>query len=362
MKKYIFSLMLSFSSILSLSAMSYEAAREQARFLTDKMAYELNLNDQQYNDCYEINLDYLLSVETADQIYGDYLAYRNADLRHILYDWQYTIFAAADYFFRPLAWLHNRWFFPIYRHYHAGYYYYGFPAVYHSYRGGHGRFYHHDGYYVSRRPHWNGGFRGVDRHPMNHHGSVGHSRHDRHDRYNRHDRHDSGRGNGYHIGDGNQRGNSGHSSHDNVGRGNSGHSNHDNVGRGSSRHSSHDNVGRGNSGHSNHDNVSRGNNGGYDHPSSTRTTVHNGLHNGITHSSGSHDRITHKGNIGGGMRSSTRSGSISSISHSGGSHSGGFRGTSRGSSHGGSSHGGGSHSSGSHGGGSHGGHGGGRGR
>ena len=28
-------------------AMSYERAREEALYLTDKMAYELNLNDQQ---------------------------------------------------------------------------------------------------------------------------------------------------------------------------------------------------------------------------------------------------------------------------------------------------------------------------
>ena len=153
MKKIIFSLMLSFSSILSLSAMSYNEAREQARFLTDKMAYELNLTDQQYSDCYEINLDYLLSVETADDLYGDYLTYRNADIRHILFDWQYSLFAAADYFFRPLSWLHGAWYFPVYRHYSVGHYYFGHPAVYYSYRGGHGRFYHRAGYYISRRPH-----------------------------------------------------------------------------------------------------------------------------------------------------------------------------------------------------------------
>ena len=32
---------------LSTMAMSYEQARERALFLTDKMAYELNLNDEQ---------------------------------------------------------------------------------------------------------------------------------------------------------------------------------------------------------------------------------------------------------------------------------------------------------------------------
>ena len=337
--------------------MSYEEAREQARFLTDKMAYELNLNDQQYNDCYEINLDYLLSVETADDIYGDYLAYRNADIRHILYDWQYTIFAAADYFFRPLAWLHNRWFFPIYRHYHVGYYYYGYPAVYYSYRGGHGRFYHHNGFYASRRPHWNGGLRGMDRHPMNHHGSVGRG---------------GGRGNGYRIGDGGRgggRGNGyrigdggrGNDRHDNnIGRGNDRHDN--NIGRGNDRHDS--NIGRGNShsgstiGHESHNN-----NRGYDHPSSTRTTVNSGSHSTSRSGSfggGSHSSTSRSGGFSGGSHSSstTRSGGFGGGSHSGGSSrggSGGFGGGSRGGGSHGGGFGGGSHGGGSRGGGSHGG-------
>ena len=171
MKKYILSLVLS-SLTMALSAMNYNEAREQARFLTDKMAYELNLNEQQYNDCYEINLDYLMSVTTADDVYGDYLSYRNADIRHILYDWQFSLFAAADYFLRPLAWYHGAFIFPIYRHYTPGHYYYAHPVVFNTYHGGHGRFYHRAGFYASRRPHWNGGFRGNDR--VHHRGQVAH--------------------------------------------------------------------------------------------------------------------------------------------------------------------------------------------
>ena len=72
--------------------MSYEQARQEALYLTDKMAYELNLNDQQYNDAYEINLDYLLSLNAESDLYEDYLSYRLSDLRHILYDWQYNSF------------------------------------------------------------------------------------------------------------------------------------------------------------------------------------------------------------------------------------------------------------------------------
>ncbi len=358
MKKYMFSLMLSFCSILSLSAMSYEEAREQARFLTDKMAYELNLNDQQYNDCYEINLDYLLSVETADDIYGDYLAYRNADLRHILYDWQYTIFAAADYFFRPLSWLHNRWFFPVYRYYRVGYYYYGHPTVYYSYRGGHGRFYHHGGFYVQRRPHWNGGFRGTDRHHITHHGGM--DRGGRGNGYHIGDRGHGirgsfeGRGNGYRIGDGGR----GHSTSEthrsgDITRGSG------SISRGSgsiSRGSG--SVSRGGG------SISRGSGSlsrSYDHPSSTRTTVSAGSRshsdygrgNSGGFSRGSSSMGTSRGSSSmgtsrgsssmGTSRGSSSIGTRSSVSsHSmGGSRSGGFSGGSRGGGFGGSSRGGG---------------------
>lgn len=48
MKRYILSLAMICSCILGANAMDYETAREEALYLTDKMAYELNLNDQQY--------------------------------------------------------------------------------------------------------------------------------------------------------------------------------------------------------------------------------------------------------------------------------------------------------------------------
>ena len=52
-----------FAATVSANAMSYEQARDQALFLTDKMAYELNLTQDQYEAAYEINLDYLLSID-----------------------------------------------------------------------------------------------------------------------------------------------------------------------------------------------------------------------------------------------------------------------------------------------------------
>lgn len=173
MKKLLGILSVLFIGWTTANAMPYEEARDRARFLTDKMAYELNLNDAQYNDAYEINLDYFLNLRTESDLYGSYWTYRNADLRHILYDWQYTLFAAADYFFRPVIWRANAWFYPVYGIYRVNHFYYNPPRVYHVYRGGHYAHHHHHhvSYYAHRRPAWNGGFRGTSRGPVadNHH-------------------------------------------------------------------------------------------------------------------------------------------------------------------------------------------------
>lgn len=174
MKKYIATVMLSLCSILAANAMSYEMAREQALYLTDKMAYELNLNDEQYNYCYEINLDYLMSINTADDVYGPWLTYRNADLRNILYDWQYSLFIAADYFFHPVYWRRGAWYYPIYNRYAATYYFYSRPRVFIDYRGGHGRLHYRNSFYLNR-PHWNGGFRGMERGRIEHRGGMHYS-------------------------------------------------------------------------------------------------------------------------------------------------------------------------------------------
>ena len=96
MKKFILAMVTLFTMTVSTaSAMSYEQARQQALFLTDKMAYELNLTDDQYEAAYEVNLDYLMGVNTYDDLYGAYWRQRNADLSYILLDWQYRAFLNA---------------------------------------------------------------------------------------------------------------------------------------------------------------------------------------------------------------------------------------------------------------------------
>src|SRR5574344_988378 len=138
MKKLILVLTALFTITVSASAMSYEQARNEALFLTDKMAYELNLTDDQYEAAYEVNLDYLMSVGGYDDLYGTYWQRRNMDLGYILYDWQYNIYCAANYFYRPLYWDGGYWHFGIYSRYpHRDYYYFGRPDFYAQYRGGH---------------------------------------------------------------------------------------------------------------------------------------------------------------------------------------------------------------------------------
>ena len=138
MKKFILALTALFCITVSVQAMSYEQARQQALFLTDKMAYELNLTNEQYEAAYEINLDYLMGVNTVDDLYGVYWERRNLDLSYILLSWQYRAFCDAAYFYRPLYWNAGYWHFGIYARYpHRDYFYFGRPTFYVEYRGGH---------------------------------------------------------------------------------------------------------------------------------------------------------------------------------------------------------------------------------
>ena len=99
MKRFLIAMTTLLTITLSASAMDYEQARQQALFLTDKMAYELNLTEEQYEAAYEVNLDYLMSINTQADLYGVYWTQRNLDLSYILLDWQYNAFVAATYFF-----------------------------------------------------------------------------------------------------------------------------------------------------------------------------------------------------------------------------------------------------------------------
>ena len=187
---------------LSTMAMSYEQARDRALFLTDKMAYELNLNDEQYEAAYEVNLDYLMSISTYDDLYGTYWTRRNMDFSYILFDWQYNAFCSAAYFYRPLIWTNGVWRFTIYARYpNRTYFYFGRPAFYATYYGGHswhrngGRSWYHGRTFGPRPGESRFGMR--DRYDRgDFRGQRGHDRrHDngRYDRNNRRNDNNSGR-------------------------------------------------------------------------------------------------------------------------------------------------------------------------
>ena len=160
MKRMIIALVAMFMlTFTTASAMSYEQARQQALFLTDKMAYELNLTDDQYEAAYEVNLDYLMGVNTTDDLYGIYWRQRNVDLQYILLDWQYQAFMNATYFYRPLYWDGGFFHFGIYARYpRRDYFFFGRPAFFATYRGGHcwrmngGRSWYHGRQFGAPRP------------------------------------------------------------------------------------------------------------------------------------------------------------------------------------------------------------------
>ncbi len=166
MKKMILSLMAMLTVAVSASAMSYEQARNDALFLTDTMAYELNLTDAQYEAAYEINLDYLMGVTSQYDVFGPYWERRNLDLSYILYSWQWDLYRAATYFYRPLFFDAGYWHFGIYARYpHRDYFYFGRPAFYISYRGGHSwRMNGGRSFYEGRRDHYRPEHRSRDQH------------------------------------------------------------------------------------------------------------------------------------------------------------------------------------------------------
>ncbi len=177
MKRILFILLATLSTAVcsaGTNAMSNSKVRKETRFLTDKMAYELNLSTEQYNDVYEINYDFISGVRYVmdDVLYGnewalnryyDYLDVRNDDLRWVLSSRQYARFMQAEYFYRPIYTSGNRWYFRVYVTYtNHNHFYFPRPYHYRTYVGGHYRTHHNNvSYYRGRykHPFYNGSYR-----------------------------------------------------------------------------------------------------------------------------------------------------------------------------------------------------------
>lgn len=163
MKRILFILLVVTASTTVMAGMSTSKVRKETRFLTDKMAYELDLNNPQYNDVYEINYDFIYSLrnimdyvvrgdEWALDDYYEALDIRNDDLRWVLSDVQYRRFLGAEYFYRPIYVTGGRWNFRIYINYpNRSLFYFGVPYHYRTYCGAHYRPHiHHVSYYRGR--------------------------------------------------------------------------------------------------------------------------------------------------------------------------------------------------------------------
>ncbi|TWV13069.1 hypothetical protein FQ707_06670 [Bacteroidaceae bacterium HV4-6-C5C] len=195
MKRIIFMLFVTLniaSCSASMEAYSQSSLRQDTRFLTDKMAYELNLSTGQYNDVYEINFDFVNNVrylmddvlrgnQWALDRYYEYLDVRNDDLRWVLSRSQYMQFLQIEYFFRPIYTSGVHWHFRIYTRYSdRHYFYFSRPYNYRSYRGDHYRTSrNNESYYRGRydQPSYSGSFRiqgsvTVDSHRRTDFGSV----------------------------------------------------------------------------------------------------------------------------------------------------------------------------------------------
>ncbi len=101
---------------VSASAMTYSEAKREAMYLSEKMAYELALNDAQYAAVYNINFDYLMALDRRD-VFGYNWSHRNASLRRVLSNWQYDKYMRASHFYRPASWRKGAWYFGVYDRY-----------------------------------------------------------------------------------------------------------------------------------------------------------------------------------------------------------------------------------------------------
>jgi hypothetical protein len=148
------------------------------------MAYELNLTAAQYEAVYEINLDYLMSLNGHADVFGIWWDRRNADLRFVLDSWQFDKYMSLAHFYRPVAWRAGGWTFAVYSHYDRGRFFNAHPKVFVTYRGGNS---HRDPrFYAGRhmpKPAVHHPAHAVHRHapaPAPHHGKPAVAHNDRH--------------------------------------------------------------------------------------------------------------------------------------------------------------------------------------
>lgn len=151
--------------IAQMFAMSHSTIRNNARFLSDRMAYELDLTPMQYDDIYEINYDFLYAINRImpDVVFGygdairhyyDLLDYRNDDIRYVLTMRQYQKFIMTEHFYRPIYSTGKDWMLRVHTIYNNHtFFYFDAPSVFKHYKGGHSHHAYGPDYYAHRYEH-----------------------------------------------------------------------------------------------------------------------------------------------------------------------------------------------------------------
>ena len=139
--------------------------RNNARFMTDRMSYELGLSGMQRNDVYEINYDFFYSVrDVMDDLadgysyaidrYYECLDLRNDDLSYVLTRRQFERFMNKEHFYRPLYVADRCCHIRIYMVYNnPTHFYFAAPLNFLTYVGIHSRAHFTHGYYCNRYHH-----------------------------------------------------------------------------------------------------------------------------------------------------------------------------------------------------------------
>lgn len=236
MKRLALSLILVTMSVLASfgrGIMTFSEAQQQAYYLTDKMAYELDLTPAQYDEVYQVNLEYFLNVSGSDP-WGYYWNYRNTDLAYILYDWQYNLYARSEYFYRPITWRRGAWYLPVWDYYSRTHFYYDRPTIWHTWRGGlwTGRVHSTPSPFIGHRPPTHHGGMRHDPYPNGHpgHHNGGYNNGHNNGGHNYNGGHNNGGHNGYNGGGNNRPNGGGHNGGGNNGYDGGGNNNRPNGG------------------------------------------------------------------------------------------------------------------------------------
>lgn len=188
MKRIVLMVAFCLCTVASFAMLSTTEVRNSARFMTDRMAYELRLSSMQITDVYEINFDFFDRVRyVADDLAAGYsyaideyyknLDLRNDDLSYVLTRSQFERFMNRDYFYRPLYVNDRSCRLRIYAVYDdPTFFYFAAPLNFLTYVGIHSRAHFAHGYYCNRYHHPR--YTGIWARP---------TRHSHYDYYRRHD-------------------------------------------------------------------------------------------------------------------------------------------------------------------------------